>query len=61
MNPLITKIARKDLECDECGQKIPKGHRFYMRDVSGDPILKIWRYEHTNCEEYKTEVVVIDD
>jgi len=48
--------ARKDHKCYECGRRIPKGVKYWVKlPRSGMRVL--WK-EHTNCVEFEHEPVV---
>lgn len=53
---LETHVAtRKDHRCDVCGKRIPIGARYFSRKEDSVVVHK----EHTNCEIYTDEPLLV--
>ncbi|MCP5245704.1 MAG: hypothetical protein H6937_07075 [Burkholderiales bacterium] len=54
-------VARKDHICDECGEKIPKGDKYWRDYDQCDDGSIIDKKSHTNCELYLKKYIAVGE
>lgn len=48
--------AKKDHKCDQCGEKIPKGSRYWRNDHNNTEEFVDTEKAHINCDDYEKRI-----
>ncbi len=55
--PLRIQTSRKEYKCDECGEKISKGDRYWRKYEGDEDGCNEDRKEHINCELHRKNYI----